>query len=769
MYKQAGYLLLVMLFSYKAAFTQQFDLLNYTTDNGLPSNVVYNIFRDHNGLLWFGTDKGVASYNGHEFTIYTTFNGLADNEIFFFQEDPFYRIWMSTFNAKLSHYKNGKFYEAENTPYLGLPIHASATSFIILEDDSSVSMTFLHYPIIVNILKNHVTIIDLHKLSSFFQCNGIISVKKIKENNYRVYTPDAIAIVDTNAQLISLNNYRDQHHYIYNINQNQEYFLDSNIIYSKNFKKLFTANNIHFITKEVCIYYDGKDFYIGTTNGLLINNKWKLLCNNKITSITQDLNGNYWIGTMGNGAYMLSKDYTHTARYDNCYQGKVNYASTNNGNLYYASTNNTLYRFNNGNHYNLFQFPSLYAVNTPYDIQANYLQGKDYYAFRGRNLFVFHHINDLQPKVVKYKTEITDQIKNIHYNSNNFYLTTSNDILKLPFEESTLSRHLFYKRLVNRRWPRLYSMGVENNQHLLYSTIDSVYTVDTSGVITYERHLGIHPFKWGRIMGNHMICCTNKNELLIGTYTSKGIIDTIIQQPYVWNEAYQLDSCHLMLASNNLYHLLTLYPSHNKPKVQLQVLEYPFIPLSAEYITADDESVYFFKNGSITILNKTALFQPAAPPEVYFTLLKTRDSIYTADTVIKLSYKNSRHIAVQFDVISFEGKQFTYEYSISKNGGDTWHTIIGNEINLVAPVFGNYTVKLRARSVSSVYSRTASFRLIINKPFWASWWFIILISFGMLLLFFTFAYYIFNRALKRKQQAHEAELKFLKSEYKAAN
>ena len=44
-------------------------LINYTTKDGLTSNVVNIIYKDKKGELWFGTDgAGVCKFNGTSFT-----------------------------------------------------------------------------------------------------------------------------------------------------------------------------------------------------------------------------------------------------------------------------------------------------------------------------------------------------------------------------------------------------------------------------------------------------------------------------------------------------------------------------------------------------------------------------------------------------------------------------------------------------------------------------------------------------------------------------
>ena len=51
------------------------------TADGLPSNTVYGMLQDRDGYLWFGTDAGLARYDGTSFRSWTTSDGLSDNEV----------------------------------------------------------------------------------------------------------------------------------------------------------------------------------------------------------------------------------------------------------------------------------------------------------------------------------------------------------------------------------------------------------------------------------------------------------------------------------------------------------------------------------------------------------------------------------------------------------------------------------------------------------------------------------------------------------------
>lgn len=93
---------------------------NFSVEDGLPSATVYDIEQDHNGFIWFGTEAGVARFDGLSFTTFSKENGLADNEVFDIYEDYKGRIWFYPFNKKLSYFYKGEIYNEENDSLLRL-------------------------------------------------------------------------------------------------------------------------------------------------------------------------------------------------------------------------------------------------------------------------------------------------------------------------------------------------------------------------------------------------------------------------------------------------------------------------------------------------------------------------------------------------------------------------------------------------------------------------------------------------------------------------
>lgn len=89
-----------------------------TATDGLPSNIVYQIYRDSESFLWFATDAGVARYDGSGFEPYSTSQGLNSNEVIRIQEDKLGRLWLFHLDGSFNFLHNNTIHGASNAPFL---------------------------------------------------------------------------------------------------------------------------------------------------------------------------------------------------------------------------------------------------------------------------------------------------------------------------------------------------------------------------------------------------------------------------------------------------------------------------------------------------------------------------------------------------------------------------------------------------------------------------------------------------------------------------
>jgi len=78
------------------------EFVNFTTKDGLAHNVVYAIYRDPAGVMWFGTGLsgqpggGVSRYDGKTFVNFTPKDGLASDTVNSIYRDPDGVMWFGT-------------------------------------------------------------------------------------------------------------------------------------------------------------------------------------------------------------------------------------------------------------------------------------------------------------------------------------------------------------------------------------------------------------------------------------------------------------------------------------------------------------------------------------------------------------------------------------------------------------------------------------------------------------------------------------------------
>jgi ligand-binding sensor domain-containing protein len=113
-----SFIIILTLFLSIASYCQEYSYKQYTTADGLPSNVVYSAFQDSLGYIWFSTSAGVSRFNGISFQNFTVEDGLSDNEVFGAFQTGSGKIWFRTFSNKLCYYENGSFHNHKTDPWL---------------------------------------------------------------------------------------------------------------------------------------------------------------------------------------------------------------------------------------------------------------------------------------------------------------------------------------------------------------------------------------------------------------------------------------------------------------------------------------------------------------------------------------------------------------------------------------------------------------------------------------------------------------------------
>ncbi|MEI6409866.1 MAG: histidine kinase [Bacteroidota bacterium] len=298
------------------ALTQTPAYLHYGVKDGLPSNLVYCGLQDHNGLLWFGTDKGLACYDGTRFRTYSMKDGLPDPEVLMMFEDSQDRLWMCCFRHKPCYFKEGKFYTSKQDTMLD-KINFATSAFDITEDtvDQSLWLAGMSCEL-YRIKNNQVTAYNFHEaLVKVFRIGS--EVHAFCMNHVYKHEADDTWKYEDGITRYFQNGKRTDFVALGLQNNQALYMFASGLIQTKLENGKFTLKD-QKAQPIGRIFFDrlGRCWICTFSNGALffnnpdfdLKNPITYLKGNKINNMFEDLQGTRWFCTSNNGVMALPQD-----------------------------------------------------------------------------------------------------------------------------------------------------------------------------------------------------------------------------------------------------------------------------------------------------------------------------------------------------------------------------------------------------------------------------------------------------------------------------
>jgi signal transduction histidine kinase/ligand-binding sensor domain-containing protein/DNA-binding response OmpR family regulator len=122
-YKFTFLCFLLFLVQIGLAQTKKINFTSLAAKDGLVSNSVNYIIKDHYGLMWFATDDGLNKFDGTNFTVYRHNPGdsssLRTNEVLVLHEDKNGNLWIGTGGGGLS------LYDRKKDAFIHFPVNAN--------------------------------------------------------------------------------------------------------------------------------------------------------------------------------------------------------------------------------------------------------------------------------------------------------------------------------------------------------------------------------------------------------------------------------------------------------------------------------------------------------------------------------------------------------------------------------------------------------------------------------------------------------------------
>ncbi len=184
------------------------------------------------------------------------------------------------------------------------------------------------------------------------------------------------------------------------------------------------------------------------------------------------------------------------------------------------------------------------------------------------------------------------------------------------------------------------------------------------------------------------------------------------------------------------------------------------------YSCIDSNTLFFPTHKGLLYFNTSNINLPTTVPKLSIYRLNINDSLAPESILnelvsgkLKLSYQEN-NLQLLFSTGQLITPYPTRFYYMLNGLHNAWQlNETGNKISLYNLAWGNHELRVKCENTYGVESKEVIIRFTISKPFWLSWWFILL-SLGSLITLI----YAFVKQRERKLMARQQELEKIISE-----
>lgn len=736
---------------------------------GLPSEVIYDLFVASDGLLYLGTDKGLITYDGVNFKQIKYKDNLG-NAINSIQQDKDGVIWCKNFANQLFTLKNELLEE-------------NAVAKSIFHEQGA---NFVDYVI----SKGKVWIVTQDKIFTFYkgqQPTLIYSLKKNEGDGFlsivyddhlrKLYVTTAsriLTFLDDKLMDVSeekngfkiLELFRGQLCYNHRSMNYGCIVGDRKIELTDDLKNTF-LNRLSSV---------GNSLWLCSNNGLyeidVANFKFKegFLKEKRITDIVKDHEGNSWISTLDEGLYLMPNKQIKSFNFDLAkeYSNK-NYTRIKkgpNGNYFIGTSNGKIIEINT-------KGEKVLVYDTQSDNTIEFVSFSKNLLLTTYGFFAIGNPKRVTKNVYLGKGIVEDDRGNFLFANSNFAGLIAKSLSGMPNFEQPLSKYkmISYGKYDNKvltfREKRAKCVLFDKYERKYYvAYIDGLYIYDNLGnetviklpdnkeIIASEMVQDAEGSVWISTLQNGVVKI--KNEKVVQRITTRnGLSSNNCRR-------LEIDEKSLWIVTDDGFDLFDI----KSKKVKNAALNLCIKGITINDVFVDNKTVGLATNQGVYYFDKD-IVEDENLPKFDFTgfLVNGKTIPYNQDIVLTHDQNN---INIKFSTIHFKSLgDYTYEYRL-KTYDDTWYSQPSktNNINYLALNPGKYKFEIRVK-IGDNYTNTREINFTIKKPFWLQYWFMGLSFLGLLallLLVYRWAEIKTKKSQQLREQLALSQLTALRSQ-----
>ena len=720
---------------------------------GLPSDVIYDMYVSKKGLLYLGTDKGLVSYDGVHFTLYP-FDENLSNSVNSIQEDENGVIYCKNFSNQIYFLSNERLNLDKAFNDLISKKKLSIVDFSVLGKQKVLLTSNQFFGIASNkhfvIYQSNLVENDFYHLSyntvsnEFYisSLDNILSFKNKKlQNKIKVKNGGNILEFHQGTLCYSAKSIENK------VKVGDSFINLSNL-------KQTVINKITSCESDLWICSNDGVFEINLDKKKAEN---EFLKGKRVSDIVRDNEGNHWISTLDNGLFFMpNKSLKNLSIQQIDEQKKPNFSRVKiakNGHFFVATSTGCVYEFDkNGN--------QILKYQSENNFEIEFITLHNDLILTSAAIFKVGNPKPISEKKLYFGKEVViDSYGNLFIASSSYAGLLASDFKKHLIIPKNYKSYNFRNFGINtsflcfreRRARTVFFDKISNIYYVAYN--DDLYYYDNYGKANIIKLPNNEPIIASEIIQN------NDGSLWIAT-TQKGIMQIknqkVVQHLTAKNKLTSNNCRRIEIDSEKLWILndkgIEIYNFKTK-EISNASANLCMKGITINDFVVNNNTVAFITNEGVFYTKKNIVDNDFVP-QFEFTNLWVDNNKIPFKSNIVLDYDENT-IQIDFRTIHYKSLgDYKYEYCI-KNSSNTWSILSSQTSNIKFESLksGSYVFQIRVKYGNKT-TEINELHFEVNKPFWLQWWFIL---FEIMTL--GFIIYLVNKnavlRTKKKQEVKE--------------
>lgn len=750
-------LFLLSFFSVKAQILD-YSYTHYGKEDGLPSNIIYCMIADRDGILWIGSDAGLTRFDGLHTKTFTTKDGLPTNDIFSLYCDHQNRIWLTGLSNQIAYCKNGRVYHAGNDSNVA-KINIASNCNAVFEDDNGtiwiINSNLVIYKLdssnklLVDSLSSKLSYLSIPlnylKLNDTLLLFGGSETLFFKMNKSSFYLPSSTRKI----MVKGINKVGNKFYYLRN-DDKQLYPVEFPYLF-KNILGTQTTNWNLFVNHDHQLVFpnvQGISFY-DTTN--LKRPVASFLSKYSILNYYNDKLGNHWVSTNGNGLFKIN------SKINKIYKNDLDETSNKfqsvfvEGDYYFLGDNKAILTMVDRKKITIVRqvdFNRVRLVNCRILKISKYASGV-LAVSTDNGFYLYNYRTDKIEFVMHYGS-----CKNHFIEKNQTIILNNEGVVRSTPQTGKVDKYVIHKRFYS--YLKYYDEIILGSQDGLNLFNDNVFK-------PYELN---EPFSF-RVMDMIQV-----DSLLILATINGGIYfiknHKVLQKLNTDNGLSSNNCFKLFLHENELYigssNGVNIYNFKKKTIRSLNESD-GLTSNSVNDIQILNDTLYTATENGLSIIPIRNLDDPPKFQLFNKPTVINKDTIWT--NISDVETRTNWSFILNLNSLSYGNKgQIAYYYK-GMNADSNFQLTSNPQLKLQFPEPGNYTIYAYAINSNNKASNIISFHVYVKPYFWQTLLFKIAISILLLILLYLLFQLLIKRARMNEIRKRQLDQKLFKLELAA--